>query len=293
MAAGVRPKSGIALNGLGKSLLLSGQAAEAADVFRELIRLRPDDALAHVALGSSFLTMGEKPKAAVEFGEARRLKPAEWMVLDQIALAYSDCGEWNAAIQEQKEAVARFPNSAVAHKALAHALQSAGRISDAITEFREAVRLSPRFSAAYLFLARALIETGEYHDALDALARVDPGPPPVDPVLSPVDLAGRARDLLTLEIRLPAVVEGAELPVDAEEAASLARIAFARHEFVYAARLWADSFTLSPELAADLTTGNRFQAARAAALAATETRRVDSPAEPDSRASCASKQSTG
>ena len=131
VAAGVRPRSGVALSGLGKSLLLSGQPTEAADVFRELMRLRPEDALPHVALGSALLALGEPHEAAAEFGEAKRRKPDDWMVRDQIALAYSDCGEWTSAVQEQSEAVRRFPKSAVAHKALAHALQSAGRIEDA------------------------------------------------------------------------------------------------------------------------------------------------------------------
>jgi eukaryotic-like serine/threonine-protein kinase len=284
VAAGVRPKSCLALNGLGKSLLLSGQPAEAGDVFRELIRLRPEDALSHVALGSALLTLGEAPGAAAEFGVARRLKPDDWMVRDQIALAYSDRGEWTAAIQEQTEAVRRFPKSPVAHKALAHALQSAGRIEDAIAEFREAVRLAPRFSSAYLFLGRALVETGDYAGALDTLSRVDPGPPPADPFLSPADLSARARDLMTLEVRFPAVVEGAEFPVDAEEEVSFARIAFARHEPVAAARLWAESFASSPELATDLTTANRFQAARAAALAGSAHGHGDSASDDESRA---------
>ena len=65
---------------------------------------------------------------------------------------------------------------------------------------------------------------------------------------------------------------------------SFARIAFARHQHVAAARLWAESFTSSPALAADLTTANRFQAARAAALAATERGRGESPSEAGSRA---------
>ena len=142
-----------------------------------------------------------------------------------------------------------------------HALQSAGRIDDAIAEFREAVRLDPRFSAAYLFLGRALIETGDYQEALDAMARVDPGPPPADPYLSAGDLASRARDLMALEPRLPAVVEGDELPADAEEGVSFARMAFARRAYLAATLLWAESFEASPELAADLTAANRFQAA--------------------------------
>jgi tetratricopeptide (TPR) repeat protein len=283
VAAGVRPKSGIALSGLGKSLLLSGQPAEAADVSRELIQLRPEDALSHVGLGSAFLALGEPNKAAAEFSEAKRQKPEDWMVRDQIALAYSDCGEWNIAVQEQTETARMFPKSAVAHKALAHALQSAGRIGEAVAEFRESVRLAPRFSSAYLFLGRALIETGDYQEALDALARVDPGPPPADPVLTPADLASRARDLMTLGVRLPAIMEGVEFPADAEETVSFARIAFARHDYATAAHLWAESFSSSPLFAADLTTANRFQAARAAALFATQRRNEGSPSDPDSR----------
>ncbi len=284
VAASVRPKSGVALDGLGKSLLLSGQPTEAADVFRELNRLRPDDALAHVALGSVLLSLGEPAEAAAQFGEAKRLKPGDWMVRDQIALAYSERGEWTAAVEEQSEAVRRFPKSAVAHKALAHALQSAGRIEDAVAEFREAVRLDPRLSSTNLFLGRALIEAGDYQEALNAVARVDPGPPPADPHLSPADLSSRARDLMSLDERLPAVLEGVELPADAEEGISFARIAFARHQPVAAARLWAESFTTSPALADDLATANRFQAARAAARAATEPGAGEPPSEPGSRA---------
>ena len=81
---------------------------------------------------------------------------------------------------------------------------------------------------------------------------------------------------MALEARLPAVVEGSELPADAEEGASFARLAFARHQHAAAARLWAEAFAASPELAADLTAANRFQAARAAALAGTEPGRGDS-----------------
>ncbi len=248
------------------------------------MRLRPEDALSHVCLGSALLALGEPHEAAAEFGEAKRRKPDDWMVRDQIALAYSDCGEWTSAVQEQSEAVRRYPKSAVAHKALAHALQSAGRIEDTVAEFREAVRLEPRFSSAYLFLGRALIETGDYQEALDALGRVEPGPRPADPSLSPAALSSRARDLMALVVRLPAVVEGCEFPADPEEGMSFARLAFSRHQYDAAARLWAESFTSSPALAADLTTANRFQAARAAALAGAEGGRGESPSEAGTRA---------
>ena len=223
VAAGVRPRSGLALSGLGKALLQSGQPSEAADILREVTRLRPDDALAHVALGSALLMLGEPHEADAEFAEARRLKPDDWVVRDQIALARSDRGDWAAAVEEQRESVRRFPGLAVVHKALAHALEGAGRTDEAIAEFREAVRLEPRFPSAYLYLGRALIEAGDYRAALEALARVDPGPPPADPKLSPSTLASRAEHLIALEPRLPAVVKGCDRPADAEAFADFAR----------------------------------------------------------------------
>jgi serine/threonine-protein kinase len=89
---------------------------------------------------------------------------------------------------------------------------------------------------------------------------------------------------MSLEIRLPAILEGYDLPADAEEGASFARLAFARHQHAESARLWAESFASSPELAADLTAANRFQAARAAASAGTELGREHSNSEAGSRA---------
>ena len=269
VAAGVRPQSALALGGLGRAILLSGQPAEAADLFRQWTRLRPEDPLSHVALGSALLALGESSETHAEFSEAKRLKPKDWMVRDQIALAFSDRGDWDAAIREQSEAVRLFPAMGVAHKALAHALQSAGRLGEAVAEFREAVRLDPRISSSHLFLGRALIEAGEPHAALEALARIGPGPPP-DPFITPEMLATRAEKLVALEPRLTAVMKGCEAPANAEEAASFARLAFARDQPEAAARLWTGAFAASPDLAADLVAMNRFQAARAAARAGTE-----------------------
>ncbi len=269
VAAGVEPQSALALGGLGQAILLSGQPAEAADLFRQCARLRPEDALAHVSLGSALLALGESSAADAEFAAAKRLKPKEWMVHDQIALAYSDRGDCEAAIQEQREAVRLFPSMGVAHKALAHALQSAGRLDEAVAEFREAVRLDPRNSASHLFLGRALIEAGEPGAALEALALIGPGRPP-DPFITPEMLVSRAERLVALEPRLPAVINEREAPADAEEAASFARLAFARNQPEAAARLWTQAFAASPDIETDLVAMNRFQAARAAVRAGTE-----------------------
>ncbi len=283
VAAGVRPESPLALGGLGRAILLSGQPGEAADLFRQWTRLRPEDPLSHVAIGAALLALGQSSEADAEFSEAKRLKPKDWMVRDQIGLAFSDRGDWDAAIREQSEAVRLFPASGVAHKALAHALQSSGRLKEAVAEFREAVRLDPRASASHLFLGRALIEVGEPRAALEALARIGPGPPP-DPFITPEMLISRAEEFIALEPRLTVVMEGADAPANAHEAASFARLAFARNRPEEAARLWVRAFAASPDLEEDLVAMNRFQAARAAACAGTEGVRGLTESEVESRA---------
>jgi serine/threonine-protein kinase len=269
VARGVRPRSGLALGSLGKALLQSGQAGEAADTLRELTQLRPNDAHARVSLGSALLRLGEPEEADAEFREAKRLKPDDWLVRDQIAAARSELGDWTAAVEDLRESVRRFPSLAIARKALGHALLDTGRTEEAVAEFREAIRLDPRLAPAYLYLGRALVEAGDYCAALDTLGRPEAGPPPADPDLEPAMLACRAEHMAALEARLPAVVKGCDSPRGAEECADFARLACARRLDVTSARLWSEAFASSPALAAESAAGNRFQAARAAALAGT------------------------
>ncbi len=90
--------------------------------------------------------------------------------------------------------------------------------------------------------------------------------------------------MIALEARLTAVLNGCDRSADAETTADFARIAFARHSFTASARMWAKAFAASPAPAADPITGNRFQAARAAALAGAGSGRIESPADAHSRA---------
>ena len=66
------------------------------------------------------------------------------------------------------------------------------------------------------------------------------------------------------------MLQGNERPAGPEESADFARVAFSRHLYEASARLWTDAFDAAPMLAADPIMGNHFQAARAAALAASE-----------------------
>ena len=111
---------------------------------------------------------------------------------------------------------------------------------------------------------------------------VDPGPPPADPKLSPSTLASQsgAPDRAGAAAARRRERDATALPTR-KSRAEFARLAFSRHFYAAAARLWADAFAASPTLAADPITGNRFQAARAAALAGAEGGRLED--SPDAR----------
>jgi hypothetical protein len=75
--------------------------------------------------------------------------------------------------------------------------------------------------------------------------------------------------LIALEEKLPVILEGKEKPADAAEVLALARLCL-RYKRLYgaSARFYAEAFETKPELAKNLTTGDRSSAACAAALAA-------------------------
>jgi hypothetical protein len=67
--------------------------------------------------------------------------------------------------------------------------------------------------------------------------------------------------------RFPALLRGEDKPADNAERLDFAQIAYDQKKFAFASRLWAEALTTDPKLSDDLTP-HRFNATRAAALAA-------------------------
>ncbi len=279
VAVGVRPQSGHALRNLGMALQRSGQLVEAADTFRRTIALRPDDGHAHVSLGTVLMMLGEHRAAEVEFREAKRLKPDDWKVRDLIVNARLDLGDWNSAIEERREAVRWEPTLSFAHKDLGHILFDAGYIDEAVDAFREAIRLDPRFTPTHVDLARALLARGEFRAARDTIApdRRAPRSP------SRTELVRKARRMIALDARLPALLRDQDHPTDNAECVEFAQLCSARQMYATSARLWSEAFTAQPGFADDRGAENRYQAARAAALAGCGRGKDKPPPDADAR----------
>ena len=72
---------------------------------------------------------------------------------------------------------------------------------------------------------------------------------------------------MILDARLPAILRGTEKPANAAEHLEMARLCQLKKLYAGAARLYADAFATKPQLAEDLGTRSRYNAACSAALA--------------------------
>jgi len=283
----LRPDSAVARSNLGVVLSDEKHKTDAAIAeFRAAIRLEPGYALVHRNLGSTLCDERRDYDGAVaEFREALRLKPDDALAHHYLGNALNGRGKPDDAIAEYRAATRPKPDYARAHFALGHALERQGKLDDAIAEYRAAVRLKPDYAEAHCNLALALRGTGDY---AESLAEIRKGhelgskrPGWRYPSARWVADAERA---VALAPRLPAVLQGEDMPKDAAGGLALALMAYDRKHFAVAARLWAGALDGDPKLGDDRKAQHRYSAACAAALAAASQGKDDPPPDAPTRA---------
>jgi serine/threonine-protein kinase len=265
----LRPEWPDAQFNLGNALHKQGRLKEAVAAFREALRLKPDYAAAYVNLASTLADQDRFAEAEAACRAALRLQPDSPEALGNLGDALLRQGRPREAEAEFREALRLKPNDPLTHNNLGSALLEQGRHAEAEAAFRAALRLRPDHAVALCNLGEALRRQGRFAESLAEYRRGHelgsrlPGWP--YPSAAWVRRAERQADL---ERRLPGVLAGTDSPAGAAEAAALAGVALAKGLTAAAARLFADSFTADPRLAADLRTQDRYNAACAAALAA-------------------------
>jgi tetratricopeptide (TPR) repeat protein len=258
---------------LGNALGEQGPSAveEASRHFRRALALRADLAEAHLGFGRCMVQKGRLDEALRHLRRAVELRPTFAAAHYEAGNALGLKGLFEEAIWHSRKALEVEPGHARARAGLGAALAARGELDEAIPHLRQAVELRPTDIQGRYSLGRALALAGRFGEALaafrDGLAALrgeDPRRGQFDRMIRTVER------LLELDRKLAAVVSGQAKPASEAERLDLAWLAQqpSRGLYVSSARLWRDAFASRGAAADDLRSGHRYNAARAAALAA-------------------------
>jgi serine/threonine-protein kinase len=264
------PDDAVTHYNLGNALRHQGKLAEAIAAFRDAIRLNPEHVEARICLGSVLCDgWHDYPAAISEFHESIRLEPDNAEAHRCLGVALREQGKLDEAVVAFLAAIRLKADFAEAHFNLGIALAMQGKLDEAAAAYREAIRLKPDYAEAHCNLGNALTRQFQFGEALAQFRRGhelgSKQPGWSYPTEAWVRLAERK---VELEGRIQAVLRGDDKPKDAAEVLEFARFAFNTKRFGPSVTLFLEAFRADPILAEDMKSGNRYNAACAAALAA-------------------------
>jgi tetratricopeptide (TPR) repeat protein/serine/threonine protein kinase len=293
-----------ARRGLGNALYEQKKYPEAEAEYRKAISLRPNYAEAHVGLGNALNEQKKYPEAVVAYREAVRLRDNYPEAYYRLCLTLSVQKKFPEAEAAGKKALDLKHDYPEAHLGVGLALYFQKKTVEAEAEYRTAIRLSPAYPGAHfalglVFLDRmdpaaaeaefqlALLFNPDYFEARYALGTALQAQCKFSEALQEYERSRqllpsgdfRLLELLTktrqcqrladLDAKLPDLCRGSIQPVDASEGLTSGWLCQQPYKRMYvaAARLYADAFSADSQLVEDPRTGNRYNAACAAALA--------------------------
>jgi tetratricopeptide (TPR) repeat protein len=167
------PGSALMRTNLANALLRQGQLDEAARQFNEAIRLDPAlvGAAAHDRLGEIEASRGNAAAAADFFREALRRQPDFPEARAGLGAALVQLGQAEEGLRLLREAVRAAPRFERGHVQLGEALEKTGDLDGAATHFGEATRLRPEVPLAWLKLGGVRARQGRTEEAVDCFSK--------------------------------------------------------------------------------------------------------------------------
>jgi len=170
-AAGMDPENAKVQNGLGISLYVQGETAEAFEHLRYSILINPNWVESHAVLGKFLLEQGEAKAAVAELEKALELRPRFAGAEETLASAYEALGDWGEALNHWQKARLIDPNRTSALEGTAWLLATAPDAS--VRDGNRAVELAESAVARSAVedptlldtLAAAYAETGQFAQA--------------------------------------------------------------------------------------------------------------------------------
>ncbi len=252
---------------LGVVLQDQDKLPEAEAAFRKAISLQPSYDEAHCDLGVALQDQKKLPEAEAAFRKAIALQPA-------YAEAHGNLGETLYGQKKLPEAEAAFrkaislqPDLAEAHSNLGRVLQMQNKLPEAEAALRKAISLQPALGAAHCYLGIVFGRQTRLQDAVTALEKGYALLGDSDPSRQWFQrtLLHHQRQV-SLDTRLPAILEGTDQPVSAAEQLELAQLCHLKKLYAASVRFHRAAFAADSKLAM-AGQGHRYNAACCAALA--------------------------
>jgi serine/threonine-protein kinase len=269
-ALALDPKWARAHTNLGNALHAQGRLDEAIQAYRQALALDPKLALAHSNLGNVLRAQGRLDDAIQAHRQAIVLDPKYAQAHNNLGAALRDKGRLDDAIHASRRALALDPKFAQAHYNLGAALRDKGRLDHAVTAYRQAIELDPKDAQTHVALGQALLQQGRFTEAQVATRRCLDLLPQNHPLRLPVtQQLQQCQSFLELSKRLPAILQGQAQPSSTAERLALAQVCQeCQQRYTASARFYAEAFAEQRQVADDLRSQHRYNAACAAARAA-------------------------
>jgi tetratricopeptide (TPR) repeat protein len=168
-AVEVIPDNYLALENLGRLLLLEGDVRGAEPLLSEAVRLRPHAASVHYSLGVCLFAARRVDEAEEKLLAVLRLDPRHAEAHGDLGLICQQKGRDDDALRHYRAALQSNPELVDAHNNLGTLLLMRGQQEEALDHFTEAIRLAPARAAGYKNLGVALGCAGKWPEAAEAL----------------------------------------------------------------------------------------------------------------------------
>ena len=239
--------------------------------YLEVIRVKPDYVEAINNLGRVRMERRNFPGAEAAFRKAILVRPDYPDAHNNLGNALKNQGDTAGAVAAYLKATELNPKLLEAHFNLGELYYGTGNMEAAVTEFQAVLGINPDEPETLVYLGLALSRLGRFVEAMGPLRRGhDRGHMQVGwPFPDSAELMSRCEDLAKVETKLASVLAG-----KAEPAGSAERVAFAdmcrvfQKRYAVAVRFAQEAMTTETALVRDPANNVRYNAACAAALAA-------------------------
>ncbi|MEM8558757.1 MAG: tetratricopeptide repeat protein [Bacteroidota bacterium] len=142
-----------------------GRLRQAADRYRDVLRLAPGHADAAHFLGLALAQAGQPAEALPHLRQAAAALPHRPDVLTNLGEVERRSGDLEAAARSYHQALRLDARFAPAHYNLANVLKATGALGEAVRHYEQAIRYAPTHAGAFYNLGNTLMELARYASA--------------------------------------------------------------------------------------------------------------------------------